>query len=152
MSSKGWTVRHQNVGVLRNHLPVTPDGRAAILDYKTGGVPSQKDVASGIEPQLPLLALMLEAGGFAELGRFEAGELEYWHLQGATSGEKLTTIKGDIAALMAEAQDGLEALLAAFAKPSTAYEAVPRPRFALRYDDYAHLARLEEWGRFEGEA
>src|ERR1035437_2675767 len=28
-SSKGWTMRHQNVRVLRNYLPVTPDGRAA---------------------------------------------------------------------------------------------------------------------------
>jgi ATP-dependent helicase/nuclease subunit B len=27
----------------------------------------------------------------------------------------------------------------------TAYHAVPRPEWAPRYDDYAHLARTKEW-------
>ena len=40
------------------------DGGLAILDYKTGTPPSQKDVDAGLAPQLLLEAAMAEAGAF----------------------------------------------------------------------------------------
>jgi ATP-dependent helicase/nuclease subunit B len=42
---------------------------------------------------------------------------------------------------------GLERLIEKFADPATPYQAVPKPDYRPRYDDYAHLARLAEWGR-----
>jgi ATP-dependent helicase/nuclease subunit B len=43
------------------------DGRLVVIDYKTGQLPSAREVAEGYAPQLPLEALIAEAGGFAEI-------------------------------------------------------------------------------------
>ena len=45
------------------------DGRITVIDYKTGQLPKGNDVLAGRQPQLPLEAAMVEAGGFAALGR-----------------------------------------------------------------------------------
>jgi ATP-dependent helicase/nuclease subunit B len=45
----------------------------------------------------------------------------------------------------------LNRLIETFAKATTPYHAVPKPQYQPRYDDYAHLARLSEWGRTGGE-
>ncbi|MDD5586517.1 MAG: double-strand break repair protein AddB [Alphaproteobacteria bacterium] len=124
-----------------------PDGSAAIIDYKTGALPVDKNIAIGYEPQLPLLALIAGAGGFENLGALQTSLLSYWQLKGVNGGENVKDVKGDTAALIEEAREKLEQLLAAFSKPATAYRAVPKPRYAPRYDDYAHLARLAEWGQ-----
>ena len=42
------------------------DGGLAILDYKTGTPPTQKDVDAGLAPQLLLEAAMAEAGAFGD--------------------------------------------------------------------------------------
>ena len=40
------------------------DGALSIIDYKTGTVPSEKQIKAGYAPQLPLEAVIAEAGGF----------------------------------------------------------------------------------------
>ena len=45
------------------------EGGLAILDYKTGTPPSQKEVDAGLAPQLLLEAAMAEAGAFGEASR-----------------------------------------------------------------------------------
>ena len=129
-----------------DRIDLLPDGTAAIIDYKTGGVPTKKDVVSGYEPQLPLLALLVE-GGCLSPKPLHVSEIAYWKLSGGRAGEKTDPIKGDITELMNTARLGLEDLLTVFADPNTPYHATPKPNFALRYDDYAHLARVGEWGR-----
>jgi ATP-dependent helicase/nuclease subunit B len=65
------------------------DGGVVVVDYKTGIPPSKTWVQDGRALQLPLLALMVRAGGFGEEltkslaggGRMEG--LEYWHLKGS---------------------------------------------------------------------
>src|SRR5262249_58660767 len=42
-------------------------GSYAILDYKTGQVPSEKQVRIGVSPQLTLEAAILRRGGFGEI-------------------------------------------------------------------------------------
>src|SRR5207245_9974153 len=42
-------------------------GRYAILDYKTGQVPSEKQVRIGVSPQLTLEAAILRHGGFPDI-------------------------------------------------------------------------------------
>ncbi len=56
-----------------------PDGRLAIIDYKTGNPPSARAVADGYALQLGLLGLIAGSGGFREL-EGEAACFEYWSL------------------------------------------------------------------------
>jgi len=125
-----------------------PEGTLAISDYKTGYVPSQKEVAAGYEPQLPLLALIAAEGGFTGILPASAPKLEYWKLGNAPY---ITMLK-DAGALREKARVGLQQLIVGFANPAMPYLAVPRLAMMPRYDDYAHLARLKEWGRTEEDA
>ncbi|MDX2028032.1 MAG: double-strand break repair protein AddB [Alphaproteobacteria bacterium] len=128
-----------------------PDGALAITDYKTGGVPKVKEVEAGYEPQLPLLALIAAEGGFAGVPAGETSTLAYWKLGGGREAAKIQTLKEDATTLRENARDRLEQLVKAFADPAMPYQAVPKPGLQPRYDKYAHLARLQEWGRTEEE-
>lgn len=128
------------------------DGSLGIGDYKTGYVPSQKEVAAGYEPQLPLLALIAQQGGFDGIAAALIAELGYWKLSGGREGSKIEPRDQNIDILIQNARAGLEELIATFADPATPYQAVPKPGFAPRFDDYAHLARLSEWGRTQEDA
>lgn len=124
------------------------DGTYAIIDYKTGGVPSAKMVAAGLEPQLPLEAAMLRDGGFGDELAGPVSELAYWRVTGGrVPGEIRNALSGkrDPNEHAKDARDGLEELLAHFDDPDTAYPATPRPAFAPAYNDYVHLARQKEW-------
>jgi ATP-dependent helicase/nuclease subunit B len=127
------------------------DGSLVIIDYKTGAVPKKNEVLSGLEPQLQLLALIAQKNGIAEGPPTATGALEYWVLKGGTSGCKIEPYHEDLAVLIAEAEAGLKNLITAFADPNTPYEAAPRPRVQPRFNDYAHLSRLAEWGRTEAD-
>ncbi len=56
-----------------------PDGRLAVIDYKTGKPPSPTAVRAGYSLQLGLLGLIAERGGFEDV-RGVAGAFEYWSL------------------------------------------------------------------------
>lgn len=128
-----------------------PGGGLSITDYKTGGVPTQKEIKAGFEPQLPLLALIAEKGGFKNIPSQATSELAYWKLSGGRVVAEEKPVDGDVAELMQQAAAGLERLIELFSKAATPYQAVPKPQYQPRYDDYAHLARLAEWGRTGGE-
>jgi len=124
------------------------DGGLVLIDYKTGLVPSAKDVELGFSPQLPLEAAIATGGGFAGVAAAPVAALEYWRLTGGDPpGEVIAPAKdgGGLQALVAEALQGLSDLVARFDDAHTPYRAVPRPEKAPRYSDYAHLARVKEW-------
>jgi ATP-dependent helicase/nuclease subunit B len=125
------------------------DGRIAILDYKTGFVPSQKAVADGLAPQLPLEAAMAEAGGFGPELRAATAELTYWKLTGGFEPGKATPLfKGkdsDLLAAIGDAICGLERLIDQYDEPARCYLAQPNPAWTPRFSDHAQLARIAEW-------
>jgi len=125
------------------------EGGLAILDYKTGTPPSQKEVDAGLAPQLLLEAAMARAGAFGEGIAGTAEELTYWHLTGGYhAGEPRTLFKADAAAItvaVAEAREALCALIDAYDAPDRCYLSQPQPAFAPRFSDYAQLARVAEW-------
>jgi ATP-dependent helicase/nuclease subunit B len=127
------------------------EGKLTVVDYKTGGMPKRKHVEQGLEPQLQLLALMAERGAFAEVAPNVAAALEYWALKGGRGKSGTTEFKKNVDGMVADAIDGLQNLIDAFAKPDTAYIATPSARRAPKYNDYEHLSRQKEWGQAGGD-
>ena len=129
------------------------DGGLAIVDYKTGAIPTAIAVAAGFSPQLPIEALIAQKGGFDDVPKAEIAEMLYWKLSGGSDGGKQVSAvaKGeDPKDLAEEALDGVTRLVEAFDDEATAYVARPHPKYAPRYSDYTHLARIREWSVQEG--
>jgi ATP-dependent helicase/nuclease subunit B len=119
-------------------------GGAAIVDYKTGKPPTGKQVESLLAPQLPLEGAILESGGFG-IGKLKPEELLYIHFAGTKNPVEERAVKGDVAALSAEAAKKLSDRIAFFDDPATPYLSRVRVEKAHAPGDYDHLARVREW-------
>jgi ATP-dependent helicase/nuclease subunit B len=126
------------------------DGSYAIIDYKSGFTPENGEVKSGLSPQLPLEALMLERGGFEKIPAGKTSALVYWKVTG--SGQKPVEKKSvapkdySITQMIEDAEAGLKALVERFDDAATPYLSQPRADAKPRFSDYDHLARIKEWG------
>ncbi|HEX6092169.1 MAG TPA: PD-(D/E)XK nuclease family protein, partial [Dongiaceae bacterium] len=127
------------------------DSTWEIIDYKTGGVPGESDIISGLSPQLPLEAAMAAAGAFDGLPKADVTALAHWKLSGGDPAGEIKAVKKDAAILATEAVGGLHSLIDAFAQPGSRYLSVPDADAAPRFSDYGHLARIREWSVSEGE-
>jgi ATP-dependent helicase/nuclease subunit B len=123
------------------------DGTLAIYDYKTGGVPTPKSVDDIKAPQLPLEAVIAQTGGFEGIAAAPVSRLAYIRARGYgeggeqhDAGKRLSPDK-----LASETLEHLKNLVSAYADEAQPYKALRRAKFDYRYDDYAHLARLQEW-------
>ena len=126
-----------------------PDGSVALIDYKTGTVPSASAVEAGTAPQLPLEAVMAEAGVFGKEFHATVTELAYVKLSGRSEpGEEMRLFKRSPETLR-EAVDragaALQDLFDKFADEATAYLAMPHPGRVNLYDAYAGISRRAEW-------
>ena len=115
-----------------------------IIDYKSGGTYSKKAIITGDLPQLPIEALIVAHGGFAEIPQ-NVTSLGYWILTGGSPAGKITSINNDIEDIIACTEKGLKALIDTFDDSETPYYSIPRPDKAPRFNDYEHLARVQEW-------
>ncbi len=125
-----------------DRIDVLTDGAAAILDYKTGQVPTKKQIESFLAPQLLLEAAMLAAGAFGDLGKLETRDLLYVQISGGRVPG--TMIEVDIA-LIGETLEKLKKRIADFARADTPYPPRLHPKEARVSGDYDHLARVREW-------
>ena len=123
------------------------DGAVTLHDYKTGQPPTRRDVAEGWSSQLPLEAAMARRGGFGPaFGDAAIAALVHWKLSGGMEPGALSALAAPDAEAAAEAAwAGLEALIAAYDDPETAYLAEPHPGRAPRFSPYGALARVGEW-------
>jgi len=69
-----------------DRIDVLPEGRLAVVDYKTGMPPSRQQVAQGYALQLGTLGLMAAAGAF-DKARGEPVRFEYWSLGSSKTSE-----------------------------------------------------------------
>jgi ATP-dependent helicase/nuclease subunit B len=126
------------------------DGTLAIIDYKTGAPPSAKEVAAGFAPQLPLEAVIAEAGDFEGLHKARVSILDYWRLTGGDPAGEQKSAGKEVENLIQVTREGLQNLIHRFDFEETPYEARPHPQHAPRYSDYEHLARVKEWSAITG--
>lgn len=130
-----------------DRIDIRDDG-LVISDYKTGKPPPAKAVITCERPQLPLeAAIALDAAiGFERVSNGRIAGLRFIQASGGEPPGAEENVKGiDIAALAAEALDGLKRHVARFDDESTPYRPLRRARFGYAFDDYAHLARVAEW-------
>jgi ATP-dependent helicase/nuclease subunit B len=140
-----------------DRIDLRKDGRADIIDYKTGLGPSPKEARSLLEPQLALEAAVLKAGGFADLKAREAEDLLYVRLRpgrnfkvDCVNNEKSTKTKPEdrraADELATEALLQLAKLTAALKTGKAGFKSRVAPFRDSDYGgDYDHLARVAEW-------
>jgi ATP-dependent helicase/nuclease subunit B len=126
------------------------DGGLALIDYKTGALPSKAEINNAVAVQLPLEAAIARDGSFGWLDKGETisgcvGSLEHWRLPGGDpAGERKAVVDGDPMPLVEHVLDQVRRLIDRFDDPATPYPPVPEPRWRPRFSDYADLERLDE--------
>ncbi len=130
-----------------------PDGGLGIIDYKTGGPPSNKAVKEGFSLQLGLLGAIAERGDFGGLSGKASG-FEYWSLAkqgGKDSFGYIATPTNPRSPDRIETDEVVDHAVAAFTNAVNSYilgdepmTAKLHPEYA-PYADYDQLMRLEEW-------
>jgi len=133
-----------------------PDGNLAIVDYKTGGPPSARQVEKGYALQMGLLGLIAREGGFEDgehMLRGDVGRFEYWSLakEGGDLGYakqpmKLTSRQSGLTPeqFLPAHEAFLDKAIQAYLLGDTPFRAKENPVYP-GYTDYDQLMRLEEW-------
>ncbi len=134
-----------------DRIDVLRDGRADILDYKTGSGPSRGQAHTLVSPQLALEAALLQRGAFTAIGPCEPADLAYVRLRpnGEVETESILTYKRQARTapdMATEAWQRLERLVAHYQEPANGYLSRALPfREGDTDGDYDHLARVLEW-------
>ncbi len=113
------------------------DGTIAILDYKTGAVPSARTSRPAWRRSFRWRPRWPPTGAFGTDLVGQPCELTYWHLTGGFEPGKVTTLfkqnPTEIEAVVATAREKLAALIAAFDDPARPYLSQPHPGAAPRF-------------------
>ncbi|MEP3046873.1 MAG: double-strand break repair protein AddB [Roseibium sp.] len=133
-----------------DRIDILTSGGLSVIDYKTGQVPSQKQIDALLSPQLPLEAAMIQRMGFKDVPSGKpVADLLYLQLKGGTEPviEALRNPKDiPLEGLIEDAWARLEQLIAHYAKDETGYLSRARVLRGRQMDGpYDHLARTQEW-------
>ena len=128
-----------------DRIDMTSSGQASILDYKTGRVPTQKQLKSLLAPQLPLEGAMLLAGAFGEIGASSLAEFVHVQLTGGDPPGREFIAEVDANESAQDARRLLEKLVRRYENPAEPYRSRVAPFRIGEAGDYDHLARVREW-------
>ncbi len=126
----------------------------AVIDYKTGAPPSDKQVTAGYALQLGLLGKIADDGGFKDIDGTTAA-FEYWSFKrdggsfgkaSSPAGTGKTKIVPDV--FVATIVEKFEAAARAWLTGEEPFTAKVAPDYT--YTEYDHLMRLEEWRGRDG--
>ena len=138
-----------------DRVDILAGGKANIIDYKTGNVPSKENIKSFVACQMPVNAYLF----LQKAKKYEAkfiGIVEYYKLSGSAKKDseaidiyvenhhKKPEFDNDE---MQKVEAGLRKLINHYNQQNTVYYCCPFPEFAgdEKYNDYLHLARKLEW-------
>ena len=132
------------------------DGRYAIIDYKTGQARTEKQVRTGLAPQLTLESAILRRGGFVDVpAGASIEEILYVTLRGGEPAGEACAIDFQEGTPDSQADRALARftmLVARFADEHEPFRSLVHPMWRARYGDYDHLARVKEWRAAEDDA
>jgi len=147
--------REFTLSAIADRIEQRTDGSFAILDYKTGAARTEKQVRTGLAPQLTLEAAILRGGGFTDIPAGRVAEISYVTLRGGAEPGVLFPIEfkdGTPDSQAEHALTRLKQLAAEFEKQTTPYRSLVHPMWTTHYGDYDHLARVKEWSATGGGA
>lgn len=129
-----------------DRIELRKDGALAVVDFKTGNPPSNKSINAGLEQQMPLQAVIAEAGGFESVPAKTVEALEYVAFKATPNAVHIESKERMLSELITDAKAGLQTLLDGYANRDQPYLSVPRIQFISQYaGDFDHLARRAEW-------
>jgi ATP-dependent helicase/nuclease subunit B len=131
-----------------DRIEVLPGGAIVVADYKTGSVPTNKQVALGFSSQLTLEGAIALAGGFPGIDAMSVDALMFVSLKGdAKAGEERCVSFGDMTTgeAVASAYERFQKFVAEFDSVEMPYLSKPHVLFEAVPSDYDHLARVKEW-------
>jgi ATP-dependent helicase/nuclease subunit B len=128
-----------------DRIDILADGSAAVLDYKSGRVPSKRQMERLLSPQLALEGAMLLAGAFGGVQPSSLSDFVHIRLSGGDPPGEDKPAGLDANGLANKAHQLLSQMVARYEDQSQGY-----PSWALRElvgdtGDYDHLARVLEW-------
>lgn len=136
------------LSAVADRIEIGPDTSLCLIDFKTGLPPSDAQIATGLDQQMPLQALIAEAGGFEDVPAGQVEELVYVAFRARPAARRIGESRAYPATpeeLARKAHAGFARLLTGYADPNQSYPAAPRVQF-VRYDyGYNRLARQAEW-------
>jgi ATP-dependent helicase/nuclease subunit B len=133
-----------------DRIDETEPGGWEIIDYKTGRVPSTRELEKLFAPQLLLEAAIAEHGTFEKTtGPARTVHLSYWQANGLGDGGAVKEIK-DSDILIPQMMALVRRMAEHFADPATPYEPSLWPEFGPYFNDYDHLERTAEWSSAGG--
>ncbi len=134
---------------IADRIELRKDGTYAIIDYKTGQARTEKQVRTGLAPQLTLESAILRGGGFKPIAGGSVSEIAYVTLKGGAEPGKPHEIEfkdGNSPDAHADrALAKLKELAAIFDDETKPYLSLVHPMWKTHYGDYDHLARVKEW-------
>ena len=125
-----------------DRIDLMAGGELTILDFKTGKPKSDKQIAAGLEQQMPLQALIAREGGFADVPAAPVEALVYVAFRARP---EMRELKADPEELADAARTGLMRLIGAYRHEGQVYLSAPRVQFVAYDYGYNRLARRAEW-------
>jgi ATP-dependent helicase/nuclease subunit B len=145
--------REFTLSAIADRIEQRGDGSYAILDYKTGTARTEKQVRTGLAPQLTLEAAILRGGGFNSIAAGSVSEIAYVTLKGGEPAGKPHEINfkdGTHDSHADHALGKLKELATKFENEAEPYKSMVHPMWTNHYGDYDHLARVKEWSATGG--
>ena len=128
------------LGARSDRIDKTKNNELNIIDYKTGYAHSAKQIIGGYAPQLPIEGIIAEQGGYPDITAAPINCLAYWRLN-----KEIISVDKNINQVLSDNFEKIKQLITLFDNPEQGYITKPNPKHTLKYSDYQHLSRINEW-------